>query len=161
MTEKILTAYYSRTGSTERIAGIIHRHLGGKLHKIIPENPYPKSYQATVDQAKDEIKRGFKPPLSNPLTSVSGFDLIFIGSPNWWSTVAPPVATFLLIHDLYGKAIAPFCTHGGGGIGHILKDIIELCPNANILKPFIVYGRGGNTINVEMAAWLDAIKPAL
>jgi len=160
MTENILIAYYSRTGNTERIAKVIHQHLGGTLHKIMPKTPYPNSYDATVDQAKAEIKRGFKPPLSNPLASASGFQLIFIGSPNWWSTIAPPVAAFLSTHDLSGKAIAPFCTHGGGGLGHISGDIAKLCTDANILQPYKVYGRGGSHAASEVAAWLEKINLA-
>jgi len=158
MTDKILIAYYSRTGNTELIARIIQQEMGGRLHEIIPETPYPSSYDATVDQAKGDIKRGFKPPLSNPLTSVSGFDPIFIGSPNWWSTLAPPVATFLTTYDLSGKTIAPFCTHGGGGLGHISSDIAKLCPAATIRSPFKVYGRGSSQLESNLAAWLAKIN---
>ena len=161
MTEKILIAYYSRSGNTEKTAKMIHQEMGGKRHRIIPETPYPKSYDATVDQAKQEIKHGTQPPLINQLDSVAGYHLIFIGSPNWWSTIAPPVSTFLTSYDFAGKTLALFCTHGGGGLGRMASDIAKLCPKSNLLSPFTVYGSGGRGVNVDLAAWLNEIKTSL
>ena len=161
MTDKILIAYYSRSGHTERIARIIHQKIGGTLHRIKPETPYPSSYDDTVDQAKGEIKRGIQPPLASQLNSVAEYDLIFIGSPNWWSTIAPPVGTFLSSYDFSGKTLALVCTHGGGGLGRIASDIAVLCPKSSILSPFIVYGSGGKGIEAQVTAWLDEIQTAM
>ncbi|NIV37833.1 MAG: flavodoxin, partial [Anaerolineae bacterium] len=104
-TERILIVYYSYSpsGNTRRIADLIRQEVGGTVHEIEPEAPYPRSYDATVDQAKGEIQSGYKPPLKSDLDSAKAYDTIFVGSPNWWSTIAPPVATFLSQHDLSGK----------------------------------------------------------
>ena len=67
--------------------------------------PYPNSYNAVVDQAKKEIQAGYKPALQSTLDRIESYDTIFVGSPNWWSTIAPPVATFLSEYDLSGKTI--------------------------------------------------------
>jgi flavodoxin len=157
MGRKILIAFYSRTGNTERIAGMIHQQIVGTLHRIAPASPYPKAYRETVDQAKKEIKRGFHPPLRDELPSVKVFDLLLIGSPNWWSTVAPPVASFLSAHDFAGKSLAPFCTHGGGGLGNIKQDIIRLCPHADILGSFEIYESGGERAQNEVRSWLSRL----
>lgn len=161
MTDTILIIYYSRTGNTEHIAKLIHKEVGGTLHRIRPETPYPNAYNATVEQAKQEIKSGIKPPLRNALDNVREFDLVFIGSPNWWSTIAPPVRTFLAAHDFSDKTLAPFCTHGGGGLGRISSNIAELCPLSSLLKPFKTYGSGGAGIEAEVATWLFEIKSSL
>jgi flavodoxin len=159
MTTNILIAYYSRSGNTERIASLIHQQAGGTLHRIVPERAYPASYNATVDQAKQEIRAGVHPPLRNALESITGFDALFIGSPNWWSTIAPPVATFLASYDLAGKTIAPFCTHGGGGLGKIHQDITGACPHSNVMTPLVIYGSGGSQAAQDVAAWLSTISP--
>jgi len=97
------------------------------------------------------------PALKNQIDHVESYDTIFVGSPNWWNTVAPPVATFLSENDLSGKTIVPFCTHGGGGLGRISKDIAELCPQSTILSSFEIYGSGGRDAQARVFAWLSKI----
>ena len=155
MAEQILIAYYSRTGNTQRIANIIRQLAGGTLHQIQPEAPYPASYNAVVDQAKEEIQAGYKPALRSTIDHIETYDTIFVGSPNWWDTIAPPVATFLSEYDLSGKTIAPFCTHGGGGLGRISQDIARLCPQSILMESFEIYGSRTENAQAQVSAWLS------
>ena len=148
---------YSPSGNTRRIADLIQQEVGGTIHQIEPEAPYPRSYDATVDQAKGEIRSGYKPPLRSAIDSVEPYDTVFVGSPNWWSTIAPPVATFLSEHDLSGKTVVPFCTHGGGGLGRIGAEIARLCPQSTVLSCFGVYGSGGADAQARVSAWLRSV----
>ena len=148
---------YSPSGNTRSIADLIQQEVGGTIHEIEPEKPYPRSYDATVDQAKEEIQSGYKPPLKSDLDNVEAYDTVFVGSPNWWSTIAPPVATFLSEHDLSGKTDVPFCTHGGGGLGRVGADIARLCPQSTVLSCFGVYGSGGMDAQARVSAWLGQI----
>jgi flavodoxin len=157
MAGHVLVAYFSRSRNTCRIANLIHQQVGGTLHEIQPEEPYPDSYNATVDQAKKEIQAGYKPALRSTLDDIESYDTIFVGSPNWWNTIAPPVATFLSEYDLSGKTIVPFCTHGGGGLGRIGKDIAKLCPQSTILTSFEIYGSGRGNAQARVSAWLHNI----
>ena len=157
MTEHILIAYFSRSGNTRKIARLIQQKMGGTLHEIQVKVPYPGAYNAVVDQAKQEIQAGYKPALRSTLDHVEAYDTIFVGSPNWWSTIAPPVATFLSEYDLSGKTIAPFCTHGGGGLGRIGQDIAKLCPQSTILSSFEIYGSGTGNAQAEVSAWLSKV----
>jgi flavodoxin len=157
MAEHILIVYYSRSGNTRKIANLIQQEVGGTMHEIRPVAPYPDSYNATVDQAKKEIRAGYKPALQSALDDVESYDTIFVGSPNWWDTIAPPVATFLSEHDFAGKTIAPFCTHGGGGLGRVAKDIAKLCPRSTMLSSFEVYGSGRGNVQAAVSAWLRQV----
>jgi flavodoxin len=157
MDEHILIAYFSRSGNTRNIAQLIHQEVGGTLHEIQPDVPYPKAYNAVTEQAKREIRAGYKPALRSTLDHVEAYDTIFVGSPNWWSTIAPPVATFLSEYDLSGKTIVPFCTHGGGGLGRIAQDIAKLCPRATVLSCLGIYGSGAGDVRAEVAAWLREV----
>lgn len=157
MAEHILIAYFSHSGNTQNIANIIHKEVGGTLHEILPESPYPRSYNAVTDQAKKEIRAGYKPALQSNLDHIELYDTIFIGSPNWWSAIAPPVTTFLSQYDLSGKTIAPFCTHGGGGLGSVARDIAKLCPQSTILKCLEMYGSGSRNAQADVSAWLNNI----
>ncbi|MGB4691649.1 MAG: flavodoxin [Atribacterales bacterium] len=157
MRGNILIAYYSRSGNTRKLAQLIHQKVGGTMHEIQPEIPYPASYNATVEQAKKEIQAGFRPPLKTKIEHIETYDTIFLGSPNWWSTIAPPVATFLEENDLSGKTIIPFCTHGGGGRGRIERDIAKLCPQSAVMPALAIYGSGGKDAEAQVSAWLKSM----
>ena len=155
MSKNILIAYYTYSGNTQKIAGLILGKTGGELFNIQPKASYPDSYNAVVEQAKKEIKAGFKPELVSNIDHPEIFDTIFVGSPNWWSTIAPPVATFLAENDFSSKTIMPFCTHSGGGLGRIESDIRKLCPNSIVLSSFEIYGSGGSSAESLLASWLN------
>ncbi len=155
--EHILIVYFSRSGNTRRIAELIHQKVGGTLYEIQVRVPYPDAYNAVVDQAKQEIQAGYKPALRSTLDDVEAYDTIFIGSPNWWNTIAPPVATFLSEYDLSGKTVVPFCTHGGGGLGQIGRDIAKLCPQSTVLSSFEIYGSGRGDAQARVSAWLSEL----
>jgi flavodoxin len=157
MSEHILVAYYSWSGNTRRIAEKIHDVLGGEIHEIQPRVTYPKDYNLTLDRAKTEIRDGSKPELDSKLDDITLYRTVFIGSPNWWSTIAPPVAAFLSEYDLSEKKIVPFCTHGGGGQGRIVREITGLCPRSTVLDCFAAYGNGADNTDAKVSAWLESI----
>ena len=76
--------------------------------------------------------RGYCPPLAEEIGNIDDVDIVFIGSPNWLKTFAPPVLTFLRSANLDGKTIIPFCTHGGGGFGRMIDDIKKECKNSTV-----------------------------
>ena len=90
---------------------------GADLLEIIPETPYSENYNTVVDQAKDEIRHGYHPTIKKDNVDLNSYDTVYLGSPIWWGTMAPPVMNFLSENDLDGKTILPFTTHGGGGRG--------------------------------------------
>ena len=151
---KVLTVFYSHSGNTRACADQIHEMVGGDIMEIIPVEPYPQDYEAVVKQAKQELKSGYKPALRTRVENIASYDVIFVGSPNWWNTVAPPVMTFLSEHDLSGKAIFPFITHEGTGLGRSAADIALLCPGATVLKGLAVRGGRVNDAQQEVTAWL-------
>jgi len=157
MAGRILIVYYSKTGNTRKIAQLIHGKVGGTVHEIQPQVPYPDSYNATVNQAKEQIRAGYMPPLRSSIDNVESYDTIIVGSPNWWSTIAPPVAAFLSTCDLSGKTVAPFCTHGGGGLGKISADIARLCPHSTIVESLGIYGSSTANSASEVTGWLRRI----
>ncbi len=152
----ILTAFYSWSGNTRRIAELIRKETGCDIFEITPAVPYPGDYNLTVKQARQEIQRGYKPALAG-LPDISGYACIFIGTPNWWSTMAPPVASFMEGLDFAGKRVIPFSTHGGGGEASCALDISRLAVGASVLKSFCVYGDGGAGAASSAAKWLRSI----
>ena len=120
---KILIAYYSWSGHTKKVAEAIQNEIGGDLFEIQPETAYSDDYKTVVDQAKKEINEGYRPALKNNVANIAQYDIVFIGSPNWWGTIAPVVSTFVEQNDLSGKTVVPFITHGSGGEQNTITDL--------------------------------------
>jgi len=132
----ILVVFYSHSGVTKKVAEQIHAKVGGDIHEIVEQNPYPRDYNTVVEQAKREIAQGYRPPLKSEVPDLSKYDVIFVGSPNWWSTIALPVATFLTSANFTDKMVIPFITHGGGGLNRTVSDIKKLAQGATVLDGF-------------------------
>lgn len=153
MNKKILVAYFSWSGNTKSIAEKIQTQTGGDIFEITPVTPYPSDYNETAyGIAKEQKEKGIHPPINN--TDISSYDVIFVGTPAWWYTMAPPVMTFLAENNFEGKTVIPFVTHGGGGGYTIDKDMAELAKGAKVLAPLVVYGKGGANVDKEIAGWI-------
>ncbi|MDR2431398.1 MAG: flavodoxin [Candidatus Margulisbacteria bacterium] len=153
-TLKILVVYYSHSGNTREIANMLKDLTGGDIFEIQTTAPYPAEYNAIVKQVKKEKNSGIKPQIKNGFAGSQNYDLVFLGSPCWFGTIATPVETFLSRQDFSGKTIVPFVTSGGSGLGSIERDISVLQPSANVAP-----GRAFNRSSVkstqkEIADWL-------
>lgn len=146
-----LVVYFSVSGNTRIIAEEIKMATGADIVEIEPLVPYKEGYNELVKKAKREIADGYRPEIV-PI-DISGYDTIFVGTPNWWSTLAPPVSTFLEGNDFSGKTVASFITHGGGGRGHADKDLERMC-NADRFAPMLSI-LGGAVEKARILAWID------
>ncbi len=137
MGNKPLVAFVSRSGNTRVIAGTLQRDLGADLFEIEAAQPYPADYEATVERARQERDRGATPALAATLPTIGRYDTVFLGFPIWGETTPPIVRTFLKAHDLRGRTIRPFITHGGYGVGSSLDVLASHAPGARI-EPALV-----------------------
>lgn len=156
--KKILIVYYSWSGNTKYIAEKIHARVGGTLIPIELVTPYPTDYYSVVELTRTQQEQGIHPQIQ--AIDTKSYDIIFIGSPIWWYTIAPPVITFLTQNDYKGKIIVPFVSHGGGGEYNIKEDIQKLTPTARVLTPLSVYYNGGMyySLDREVDSWLTEIE---
>lgn len=156
MKTNILIAYYSWSGNTRKIAGLIERETGGELFGIEPVEPYPTDYGTVVAQAEEEIQAGFRPELK-AMPEITSNTVVFLGSPIWWGTMAPPLAAFVDHFDLSAKTVVPLHTHGGGGVGSFEKDIARMCADSTVTKGFGAYNSGGIETIAQIGSWLNSI----
>ena len=154
---KALVVYFTHSGNTRTVARQIARAAGADLLEIVPETPYPAEYRACVEQAKKEIAAGAHPAISTPIPDLSAYDTLYVGSPCWWATIAPPVATFLEACDLSGKTLAPFMTHEGSRMGRTVDDLRKLCPAATVTEGLAVRGSAAGQAAPAIDAWLNKI----
>lgn len=152
--ESTLVVYYSLFQNTKNLAQEIAKQTGGTLRELVPEKNYSFDYNTAAKEARNEISRGFCPKLKTGNESIESYRTIFIGTPNWFKTIAPPVLSFLRQHDFVGKTVIPFCTHGGGGFCQIEHDIAKEC-SKSILLPGIAVN--GTAAPEEVTSWLEVI----
>lgn len=164
--KKLLIVYYSwSNGNTERIAKTLQRVAGGDLVKLDTAEPYTGSYDDVVRQGQDEVKRGYEPALKPLDRNAADYDVIAVGTPTWWYTMAPAVRTFLHEQSFAGKTVVPFMTNGGWP-GHVIKDMKAACSGAAFACEMQVRfdSEGGSrleTPEADVVAWAQNVKKLL
>ena len=159
--KKPLVVYYSDSGNTKKVADMIHNKVGGDIIRIEAATPYPDNYDALTRQAKKEQTQNARPAIKTKIPNIDEYDVIFLGYPNWWSSMPMPVFTFIEQNKLDGRTIAPFTTHGGGGLGHSIEDLKKECPKSKILKPLAVPGSRASGAAADVEKWLEGLGTAL
>lgn len=129
---KLLVVYYSwSNGNTKRIAEMLQKETDADIAVIDTVKPYTGSYDEIVNQGQEEVNCGFEPPIKELKVDLSSYDVIAVGTPTWWYTMAPAVLTFLNANNFTGKTVIPFMTNGGWP-GHVMRDIKAACKGANV-----------------------------
>lgn len=169
MSGKSLIAYFSRKGAnyvggnivnlpignTEVAAKMIQKITEADMFNIESVKLYPEDYRECTEVARVELRQNARPQLTNKVSDIDSYDVIFLGYPNWWGTFPMPVFTFLETYDLSGKTIIPFCTHEGSGMGHSESDIKKLCPNAKVEKGLPIRGGSVKAAEKEISRWVE------
>ena len=146
---------YSYSGNTHRIAKGIQELTKGDRCEIYPWQPYPMAFPELLRQVKEEVEHGYHPALLPGAPSPASYRVIFVGSPNWCGTMAPPLASWLYKNDLSGKLLLPFYSHCGGVKADFRKDIGKLCPKADVREPLEVIADGGGQLKEWIEKWLQ------
>lgn len=136
---KVLVAYFSCTGTTQKVAEAIADTLAADLYQITPAVAYtPEDLDWTNDQSRSSVEMGAedcRPELAGDSLSIEGYDLIFLGYPIWWNLAPRAVNTFLESYDFTGKKVIPFATSGSSSITNSAEQLKNLYPD-------IVWGEG-------------------
>ena len=134
---------WSPDGNTRFAAETIARRLSAEFFEIRAAKPYSSDFRTCTQEAGAECQA----KTLRPIQPLKGLDLgkhevVFVGTPNWWGTMAPPVRTWVAQNreGLRGKAVCVFQTHGGGGMQRVGRDFAELLPESTVLPPAAFLG---------------------
>ena len=161
--KRALTVYYSwSNGNTERIAKMLQKEIGGDIVRIDTITPYEGSYDDVVNQGQEEVQRGFEPEIKPLGVNISDYDVIAVGTPTWWYTMAPAVLTFLHTESFADKTVIPFMTNAGWP-GNVIKDMKTACKGADIKYEMEVQfdSTGGSRLETPMediTKWIQNVK---
>lgn len=81
--KKVLVAYFSWGGTTQRMAQQIQQITGGDIFRIEPEKPYPTEYTPCTEVALEEKNSNARPKIKNKVENWDDYDVVFIGCPVW------------------------------------------------------------------------------
>ncbi|MBD5358908.1 MAG: flavodoxin [Bacteroides sp.] len=154
---------YIEKGNTHIIADMIADATGADRFEIIPEKEYPKDdYNECIEIAKKEKQSNARPAIKGDV-NIEGYDIIFLGYPNWWGEVPMCVYTFIEKHDWDGKTVIPFITHEGSGMGGTDRKIANACKGADVAvgKGLAVQGKVAQenqaTAKKNVNNWLEGL----
>lgn len=153
---RTLVVYFTRSGNTRVIAEQLQRDLGAHLFEIKAASPYPADYEETVARATQERQAGTEPVLKDTVSGLESYDIVFLGMPIWGGSAPAMIRSFLSAHDLSGKTVRPFITHGGYGPGNSLSVLRQGAPGARILEPFVLEADQERRTMNQVRTWLAA-----
>lgn len=123
---RILVVFFSRTGTTRRVAEGIARACDAELEEL--REPHSRrgpwgwlrsGYEGTYRKATEPL------PLEHDPTS---YDLVFVGSPTWNKSLSSPVRGFLQRYGARLPSAALFATCQGQGARDVIAQMAELLP---------------------------------
>ena len=166
MARKMLVVYYSwSNGNTEKIAEQLAEACDADMAQIETVVPYPEDYEETVDQGKREVDEGYEPDIEALEFDPSAYDVVAVGTPTWWYTMAPAVSTLMSQVDWAGKTVVPFMTNGGWP-GSVIDDIKDAATGASFGPSLEVQfdcsgGDHQETPQAQIDAWVERVKKLL
>ena len=164
--KRVLIVYYSwSNGNTERIAKLLQKEIGGDIVRIDTITPYEGSYDDVVNQGQEEVQRRYEPEIKPLGVNISDYDVIAVGTPTWWYTMAPAVRTFLHTESFADKTVIPFMTNAGWP-GNVIKDMKTACKGANIKCEMEIQfdSTGGSRLETPMediTKWIQNVKKTI
>ena len=155
---KTVIAYFSASGSTAKLAQTLASAADAALYEIRPEVPYErqdlnwmdKKSRSTLEMQDPDCR----PALADTEAPVAQAEVLFLGFPIWWYREPSLIDSFLDAYDFTGKAVVPFFTSGGSGLGEGQGRIEKLARGARVLPGKRFSARASES---ELLSWIGSL----
>lgn len=159
MNSKILVAYFSASGVTAKVAKKLAEAAGADLYEVMPEKPYTRTDLDWTDKkSRSTVEMNdpdFRPAIAGEMPNMEKYDAIFVGFPIWWYVAPTIINTFLEKGNFEGKAVIPFATSGGSGMGETNARLQPSCPGAILMTGKIL--NGGQSVD-SLRRWVESLN---
>ena len=157
---KKLVAYFSASGVTAKVAGMLADAVGADIHEIRPKFPYNKADLNWMDkQSRSTIEmnnKAFRPEIEPCDLKMEAYDVVFLGFPIWWYVAPTIINTFLESYDFSGKKIILFATSGGSKFGKTVDELkVSVSDSCEIIEGKLLNGK--QTIP-SIRSWTETLK---
>ncbi len=156
MNKKILVVFYSRTGTTRKIAQEISNTLSCDIEEIV-DLKSRAGIKGFMVGGKDAMRRNLteiKPVERTP----SDYDIVIIGTPVWASNMTPAIRTYITYNRNKFKDIAFFCTTGGTGIERTFIEMEVACDKKPIATFAVTASQVKKNIYQGFNEFIEKIK---
>lgn len=160
-TKKNLIAYYSASGTTERIAEYIAEEINADLFVITPKDEYTDADLNWTDLNSRVVQEHNNPDtrhvelVQTTLDNFDEYDNVFIGYPIWWQEASWVVDDFVKGNDFTGKNVIPFCTSMSSPLGQSGIKLSEMAGTGNWLEGMRFTSRSSESSIEEWISSLD------
>ena len=160
---KPLVVYWtwSETHNTKVVAEMLQQKTGADIKLIEMVTPYANDFGSVMQAGQRDLAQPKAPAIKDMDLDLSKYDPIYVGTPIWFSTFAPPVRTFLQSYDFKGKTVALFCTHGQGNPATFkyLADAKAAVPEINYFgEVFAFKGTEAANAGPALDAWIEKVS---
>lgn len=159
--DKVLVAYFSGTGNTEKVAEYIANHLNADLFEIIPEVPYTNEDLSYTNEESRVMKEHNDESLQDIPLSVTtpdnfeNYSTVYIGYPIWWGDAAWPTFHFVSDNDFTNKTVICFTTSASSPLGDSVETLKALSNGGNWLEG----QRFSSSVSEEeVIEWVDSLN---
>lgn len=163
-TGKNLVAYYSASGTTERIADYIAEEMNADVFIITPVNEYTDADLNWTDSSSRVVQEHNNPDtrhvelVQTIPDNFESYDNVFIGYPIWWQEAAWVVDDFVTENDFTGKNVIPFCTSMSSPLGESGTKLAAMAGTGNWIEGIRFTSRSSEEDVKERARGLDLTK---
>ena len=121
---KTLVVFYSRTGTTKKVAEKLADKLSAESEEII-DTLDRSGIMGFLYSGRDAMRRRLT-KIEAPQKNPADFDLVIIGTPIWAWNVSAPVRTYLTQQREKLPQVAFFCTMGGSGYKKVFREMYKI-----------------------------------
>ena len=140
-TKKAIVAYFSATGTTEKVAKQLVGEAKAELYAITPAKAYTsadldwhnKQSRSSVEMANEKSR-----PALKGKKDLSKYVVIYLGFPIWWGVAPRVVNTFIEQAKLNGKTVIPFATSGSSTIDKAVSTLKSTYPSVKWQKGYLL-----------------------
>ncbi|WP_051277828.1 flavodoxin family protein [Solimonas flava] len=119
-----LVVYYSRSGSTRRLAQRLAERLDADLEEI--REAHGRSGAFGFLRSLYDVMRAREPRIAAPRHDPREYKMVLVGSPVWASHVSSPVRSYLTQYAGSLRRLGFFCTLRGSGATETLAEMAAL-----------------------------------
>ena len=120
-----LIVYYSRTGTTAKVANALALACGADIERLQDLRPRDGAtgFLRSAWQGLRKLPGEIAPPQRRP----SDYPFILLGTPVWAGQMSAPMRSYILRQREHFRRIGLFCTAGGGDGQDALTSMAEMC----------------------------------
>jgi len=150
--KKIIVVYYTRTGTTKKVAEAIAEYLKCEIEELV-DTKNRKGIFGWLGAGRDAMRERLT-AINDIKHNPAAYDMVIMGTPNWGSNLVPAIRTYLTQNKENLKNVAFFCTTDGSG-EKVLKNLEILAGR----KP--IFSLGVISKEVKKGEYVQKLKEVL